>query len=74
MNELGGYKSRLSKKEFIERALLEHGDIYDYSKLKWVDQHTEICTACAWSNGELYTCSDDMQIFKWSQDGEMLGT
>ena len=36
-------------------------------------QHTEICTACAWSNGELYTCSDDMQILKWSQEGEMLG-
>ena len=46
MNELRGEKSRLSKKEFIERALLEHGDIYDYSKVKWVDQHTEITIIC----------------------------
>ena len=42
--------------------------------LEKAGQHTEICTACAWSNGELYTCSDDMNILKWSQEGEMRGT
>eukprot|EP00614_Pseudopedinella_elastica_P028848 CAMPEP_0172624492 /NCGR_PEP_ID=MMETSP1068-20121228/137049_1 /TAXON_ID=35684 /ORGANISM="Pseudopedinella elastica, Strain CCMP716" /LENGTH=105 /DNA_ID=CAMNT_0013433473 /DNA_START=24 /DNA_END=338 /DNA_ORIENTATION=- len=37
------------------------------------NQHTEMCTSCAWAGGELYTCSDDKKILKWSQDGEMLG-
>jgi len=38
------------------------------------NHHTEICTCCAWTGGELYTCSDDKTILKWSQDGDMIGT
>ena len=47
MNEYIGDKARLDKEEFLERALLEHGDIYDYSKVNWIDMHTEIIVICS---------------------------
>ena len=47
MNEHNGDITRLDKEEFLERALLEHGDIYDYSKVNWIDMHTEIIVICS---------------------------
>ena len=37
---------RLTKEEFIERAMLVHGDKYDYSKVNYVDAHTKVCITC----------------------------
>lgn len=36
--------------------------------------HTDVCTALGWSVlNELYTCSDDQTIQKWSLSGEHEG-
>lgn len=35
----------------------------------------EIATSLAWSSdSQLLSCSDDKQIFRWSSDGERVGT
>jgi len=37
------------------------------------EEHTEIVTAVTWSpDGQLFSCSDDKQIIRWSSDGEKL--
>jgi len=36
--------------------------------------HSDMATALTWvEKNELYTCSDDKQILRWSQDGDTLG-
>lgn len=37
---------RLTKEGFIERAILVHGDKYDYSKANYVNAHTKVCITC----------------------------
>lgn len=37
---------RLTKEDFIERAMLVHGNKYDYSKVNYVDAHTKVCITC----------------------------
>ena len=37
---------KLTKEEFIERAKKVHGDKYDYSKVNYVDSHTDIIIIC----------------------------
>jgi len=38
-------------------------------------EHNEIATSLAWSSdSQLLSCSDDKQIFRWSSDGERVGT
>jgi hypothetical protein len=35
-------KRRLSYEDFVERAKLAHGDLYDYSKVDYVNAHTKV--------------------------------
>ena len=44
--ELIGDRTRVTKEEFIEQSVLEHGNKYDYSKVNWIDQYTEIMIGC----------------------------
>lgn len=37
---------KLTTEEFVKRAREVHGDKYDYSKVKYVDIHTEVCIIC----------------------------
>ena len=38
------------------------------------NQHKASCNACVWSsNNELYSCGDDMVVWKWSMSGEPVG-
>ena len=41
-------------KNFIEKARLVHGDKYDYSKVKYINNHTKICIICS-EHGEFWT-------------------
>ena len=45
-NETNGERFRLSKEEFIEKARKQHGDKYDYSKVKYVNGGSKICIIC----------------------------
>ena len=44
---------RLTLEEFIERARKKHGDKYDYSKVVYVDAHTNVCIICP-EHGEFW--------------------
>ncbi len=33
---------RLTKEEFIERARRAHGDLYDYSEVEYINDHTKV--------------------------------
>ena len=44
--ELIGDRTRVTKEIFIGRAIEEHGQKYDYSKVEWVDQYTEVLIGC----------------------------
>ena len=37
---------RLTKEEFIEKAIKVHGKKYDYSKVEYVNNHTKVCIIC----------------------------
>jgi len=38
------------------------------------NHHSDLVTAACWTpSNELYTCSDDKKICKWSMDGELIG-
>ena len=41
-----GNAQRSSKEEFIEKAKKIHGDMYDYSKVEYVNCSTEVCIIC----------------------------
>ena len=36
----------LTTEEFIERAKKVHGDKYDYSKVEYINNHTDVCVIC----------------------------
>jgi hypothetical protein len=38
--------NRSNLDEFIEKARLKHGDKYDYSEVKYVNNHTKVCIIC----------------------------
>ena len=44
--ELIGDRTRVTKDIFIGQAIEEHGQKYDYSKVEWVDQYTEVLIGC----------------------------
>lgn len=44
---------RLTTEEFIKRATLVHNDKYDYSKVKYVNNHIKICIICQ-KHGEFW--------------------
>jgi very-short-patch-repair endonuclease len=50
--ECGGVK-RLTTEIFIDRARKVHGDLYDYSKVKYVNNKTEVCIICP-KHGEFW--------------------
>ena len=37
---------RLTTEEFIEKARAVHGDIYDYSKVEYINNQTKVCIIC----------------------------
>ena len=41
-----GDSKRSSKKEFIKKAHEKHGDKYDYTKVKYVNDRTKVCIIC----------------------------
>lgn len=43
----------LGKEEFIEIARQVHGDKYDYSKVEYINNHTDICIICP-KHGEFW--------------------
>ena len=44
---------RLTKEDFIKKAKKIHGDKYDYSKVKYVNNRTEVCIICP-EHGEFW--------------------
>ena len=46
-------KKRLTTEEFIEKSTLVHGNKYDYSKVEYVNNHTEVCIICP-EHGEFW--------------------
>lgn len=48
----GGAK-KLSKKDFIEKAMKVHDDKYDYSKVEYINNKTKICIICP-EHGEFW--------------------
>ena len=58
----GGVK-RLTTESFIERAREVHGSIYDYSKVKYVNNKTKVCIVCPehgefWQTPSRHLCGD----------------
>ena len=45
-NDVTGERCRSSKEEFIKKSHNVHGDKYDYSKVKYVNNHTKVCIIC----------------------------
>ena len=39
-------KMRKSTSDFIQQAKKVHGDLYDYSRVRYVDGHTSVCIKC----------------------------
>lgn len=37
---------RLTTEEFIAKARIKHGDKFDYSKVKYINNHTKVCIVC----------------------------
>lgn len=58
----GGVK-RLTTESFIERAREVHGNIYDYSKVKYINNKTKVCIICPvhgefWQTPSRHLCGD----------------
>lgn len=45
--------TQYSQKKFLEKAKKIHGDIYDYTKVKYVKMHIPVCIVCN-KHGEFY--------------------
>jgi Zn finger protein HypA/HybF involved in hydrogenase expression len=45
--------AKLNTQEFISKAILKHGDLYDYSKVDYVTAHTKVGIICK-THGEFY--------------------
>ena len=48
-----GKKHKISLEDFIEKAKKVHGNKYDYSKVKYVNNKTNVCIVCP-THGEFY--------------------
>ena len=44
--EVVAKKMKLTKNEFINRANKKYGELYDYSKVEYIDYHTPVCIIC----------------------------
>jgi hypothetical protein len=56
-SERGGDKNRSCLDEFIEKAKEVHGDIYDYSKVTYVNARKKVCIICP-KHGEFWQTPD----------------
>lgn len=52
-NEKNGVKKRKNNNEFISLAQKIHGKKYDYSKVNYINNHTEVCIICP-EHGEFW--------------------
>ena len=52
-NEINSMKRRKTIEQFIEEAKKIHGNKYDYSKIKYINNHTKICIICP-EHGEFW--------------------
>ena len=52
-NKINGGRKRLSISAFIKKSREEHGDKYDYSKVKYDGAHTKVCIICP-KHGEFW--------------------
>ena len=50
-------RKKLTTKDFIERAIKVHGDKYDYSKVEYINNRTEVCIICP-THGEFWQRPD----------------
>lgn len=46
--EIVSNKNRLTKKEFIDKAIIKHGNLYKYSKVKYINNHTDVTIICVY--------------------------
>ena len=51
--EKSGKSQRLTTEEFVKKALLVHGNKYDYSKVEYVNNLTNVCIICP-EHGEFW--------------------
>ena len=54
----GGTKRKLTTEQFIDRSRQIHGDKYDYSKVKYVDETIKVCIICP-EHGEFWQRPSD---------------
>ena len=40
------FNKKLTKEKFIEKAKSVHGDLYDYSKVEYINSTTDVCIVC----------------------------
>lgn len=50
---MGGYRVKKTTEQFINEAKIIHGDKYDYSKVKYVNNRTKVCIICK-KHGEFW--------------------
>ena len=51
--KIASIKKTLTTEEFIEKAIKVHGDKYDYSKVKYINNSTKVCIICL-KHGEFW--------------------
>ena len=51
---------RLTKEEFISKAIKVHGNQYDYSKVDYISSHTKVCIICPIHGEFLQTPNDHL--------------
>ena len=49
---------RLTTQEFIEQSKKIHNDKYDYSRVKYINNHTKVCIICP-EHGEFWQYPQD---------------
>jgi DNA replicative helicase MCM subunit Mcm2 (Cdc46/Mcm family) len=49
---------KLTTAEFIEKAIKVHGNIYDYSKVDYINNKTKVCIICP-EHGEFWQKPND---------------
>jgi hypothetical protein len=59
-------KLRLTKEEFIEKAIKVHGDIFDYSKVEYINIFTPIIIGCKKKGHGYYSQSPSNHLQGWN--------
>ncbi len=63
---MGKNNKRLTTEEFIQRAKAVHGEIYDYSKVKYINQKTKVVIIC-YKHGEFRQLPNNHLKYECSQ-------